>query len=113
MKKILGLVFAAFLVGLIFTADSFAQTNRRPYGNINQRQRNQQNRIYQGIRSGELTRREAYRLERGQYRTNRLEQRYRNSGNGLSRYERLRLENRQNRDSYRIYRQKHDKQDRP
>lgn len=111
MKKLLGLGFASLLLVLGLAADSFAQNGK--YQTINKRQRNQQNRIYNGINSGELTRREAYRLQRNQYQINRMEQRFRRSGNGLSWRERYILDNRQDRASRNIYRQKHDRQDRP
>lgn len=112
VKKSLSLIFASLVVicGLSFVAS--AQT-RKPFHNINQRQRNQQERISKGIQSGELTPRETARVERQEVRTNRMEQRFRESGGGLNYRERLRLENRLNRDSYNIYRQKHDKQDMP
>lgn len=108
MKKLLGLSFATLLLVLGLAADSFAQ-NR----SINERQRRQQSRIYNGVNSGELTRREAYRLQRNQYRLNRTEQRFRRTGGRLTWRERYILDNRQDRASRRIYRQKHDRQDRP
>lgn len=111
MKKLIGLGFACALLILGLSADSFAQNGR--YRTVNKRQRYQQGRIYNGINSGELTRREAYRLEKQQYRINRTEQRFRNSGSGLSWRERYILDQRQDRASRRIYRQKHDRQDRP
>lgn len=110
MKKLVGLGFASLLLVLALAADSFAQ---RRYQTVNKRQINQQGRIYNGINSGELTRREAYRLQRQQYNINRTEQRFRRSGSGLSWRERYILDNRQDRASRNIYRQKHDRQDRP
>ena len=80
---------------------------------INQRQHHQQNRIYNGVRSGELTRREAYRVERQQAHIARYEHRSRADGSGLNGRERYRLERMQDRASRNIYRQKHDAQDRP
>lgn len=80
---------------------------------INQRQHHQQGRIYNGVRSGELTRREAYGLERQQAHIARYEHRSRADGGGLSGAERYRLERMQDRASRNIYRQKHDAQDRP
>ena len=104
MKKIIGLLFAALLMVGGFSMQASAQTN------VNQRQRNQQRRIYRGLRSGQLNGREAARLERAERNTNRMERRYRRSGGGLSYRERVRLQNRLNRNSSRIYRQKHDRQ---
>ena len=60
--------------------------------NINQRQAQLDRRIDQGLRSGQLTRQEAYRL-RGEFQTiARLETRYR--VNGLSQWERADLDRR-------------------
>jgi hypothetical protein len=79
---------------------------------INQRQRNQQSRIRQGVRSGELTRREAGRLEAQQARI-RVNERYaRRSGGEFTARERARIQRQENRASRNIYRQKHDRQDR-
>lgn len=111
MKKLIGLGFASLLLIAGLAADSFAQNGK--YQTVNKRQRNQQGRIYNGINSGELTRREAYRAEQQQYRINRTEQRYRNSGDKLTWRERYILDQRQDKASRNIYRQKHDKQDRP
>jgi hypothetical protein len=85
-------------------ADSYEQI-------INQRQANQEGRIDQGIRSGELNRREAARLERGQERVNRMEDRALADGK-IGKGEFRRIENAQNAQSQRIYRQKHDRQSR-
>ena len=77
---------------------------------VNQRQENQQDRIAQGINSGQLTPREAARLEREEARFDRVEDRDRRSGDGLSLREREQLFRDQNRLSRQIYRQKHDRQ---
>ena len=77
---------------------------------INQRQHRQQDRIYNGVRTGELNRREAYRLERREGHIARYEARARASGGGLSGRERYRIERMQDRTSRAIYRQKHDAQ---
>lgn len=97
------------LVGLAMTSD--AQT-RHPWG-INHREARQQRRIAQGVRSGELTGRETYRLEREQLRLSRIEDRYRDSGDRLTWRERYKLERDLNRTSRDIHRQKHDGQDHP
>jgi hypothetical protein len=80
------------------------------YARVNARQHHQQDRIGQGVRSGELTRREAKGLEQQQYRIARTEARMRASGDGLSPAERARLSYRQDRASVNIYQQKHDGQ---
>ena len=75
---------------------------------VNAREVRQERRIDQGVRSGELTPREAARDERQQGRINRTEarMRYRNGGY-LTRGQRARLNARQNRASAHIYRSKH------
>ena len=78
---------------------------------IDRRQDRQEDRIDQGIRSGELNRREAARLERGRARVNRMENRALADGH-ISRAEFRRIEGAQNNQSHRIYQQKHDRQHR-
>jgi hypothetical protein len=79
---------------------------------INQRQQNQQARIRQGVRSGELTRREAGRLQAQQARIRVNEAYARRSGGEFTARERARIQGQLNRSSNRVYRQKHDRQDR-
>ena len=76
---------------------------------IDQRQMNQERRIDQGIASGQLTQREANRLERGQDRVDNMENRAKSDGVVTAR-ERNRIQHAQNVESKRIYRQKHDRQ---
>lgn len=79
---------------------------------INERQANLDQRIDQGVRSGELTRAEAITL-RGEFRTlSDLEAQYRRSGGGLDARERADLNARFDRLSERVYGQKHDRDDR-
>jgi hypothetical protein len=78
--------------------------------NINKRQVRQQKRIGQGVTSGELTGKEAARLEKQQVSINRQEQRLRESGGEFTKKERAVITHRQNRASRKIYRQKHDNQ---
>lgn len=73
------------------------------------RQERQQQRIGQGIRSGELTPREAARLERGEARINREFRRDRADGK-FSRSERARMRRHQHHLSRRIFREKHNRQ---
>jgi hypothetical protein len=79
---------------------------------VNQRQQNQQARIRQGVRSGELTRREAGRLQAQQARIRVNEAYARRSGGEFTTRERARIQRQLNRSSNRVYRQKHDRQDR-
>jgi hypothetical protein len=91
----------------------FNQPNHNP-GNqlfdINQNQNNHDKRIYNGIQSGELTRREANRLDNQQDRFENREAQMRQ--NGLTLNERRKLDAHQDQMSRNIYNQKHDAQDR-
>jgi hypothetical protein len=100
------LVLGAFLLLFGFTTVSFAQYN------VNHRERRQQQRIYKGVRNGNLTWREARRLETRERGTNRMEWRMRRSGGGLNWRERRKLGRRLNGNSRAIYNQKHDRQHR-
>lgn len=79
---------------------------------INHREHNQQSRIRAGLRSGELTRREAARLEAEQARIRLAEARARHSGGVFTLRERARIQRELNQASRHIYRQTHDGQDR-
>ena len=81
-------------------------------GTINRRQHHQRARVAQGIRSGELTHREAQRLRAEQAGLRAEERLYRRTGDGLSGWERRDLHRDLNRTSRDVYRQKHDRQDR-
>jgi hypothetical protein len=106
MKSILLSVAAAsaLLVSMPLAADA------APWQSINQRQARLEQRIDQGVRTGDLTRAEALRLQ-DQFRgLNRLEGQYRRSGGYLSLAERRDLDRRFDRLSRRIYDQRHDDQ---
>jgi len=79
-------------------------------GSIDRRQHRQARRIAEGVRSGELTRRETARLLTEWAWIRIEERRYRRSGGGLSRREYLDLQRDLNRASRHIYRQMHDAQ---
>ena len=81
------------------------------FAGINGRQHREQQRIRQGIRSGELTRFEARRLATEQARIRAFE-RYARRDGYISPRERARLDRGMDRASRHIYRQKHDRQDR-
>src|SRR3954447_7758889 len=101
MKLAYSVVAAA--VGLGFCGAAFAQA-----GTV-QRDVNQQQRIEQGLRSGQLTTREASRLENEEARIERDQARAMKDGK-LSPAEKARLEREQNAVSRDIYREKHDAQ---
>jgi hypothetical protein len=78
---------------------------------VDRRERRQQERIADGVRSGELTPRETARLERKEARINREIERDRAANGGtLTPAERRRINRQQNRLSRQIYREKHDAQ---
>jgi hypothetical protein len=98
-------VWLAILAGALTIPAARAQR-------IEERKEAQQARIWQGVRSGELTRREALRLERQERQLNREIRRDRRDGGGLTAGERARIERKQDRMSRRIAREKHDAQTR-
>src|SRR5215471_12404261 len=104
MKKSILIAALAVLV----TAPVFAGTNTPRY---DARQHNQRERIANGVANGELTMRETRRLAAGQQHLNRVERRAKADGVVTAR-ERAHMQHEENQQSRRIYRQKHDAQDR-
>ena len=98
-----GIVFCSVLTSTNLRAD-----DRKP--SIDRREHHQQVRIRQGIRSGELTRAEARRLEAEQARI-RVDERFAKRGD-FTPEERRRIQNELNKASRDINKQKHDRQDR-
>ncbi len=94
---------------LIVSGTAFAGGIHDPV--VNKRQRHQQKRIVQGIRSGELTKREVLRLEKEQTRIRREERRFKADG-VLTKRERIKLHRDLDRASRHIYKEKHDNQKR-
>ena len=102
MKTILAAALAA-----AFALPAAAQTTSTP--RIDKRQELQERRIDQGVQSGSLNEREAARLERGQARVQKMEDKAAADGRVTAK-ERVRIEKAQDRQSRRIYREKHDRQ---
>jgi opacity protein-like surface antigen len=102
MKKLLLAVSAMTLMSWIV----FAQAETPV---IDQRQANQDQRIDQGIESGQLSEREAKRLNRQQEHVNKMEDRAMSDG-VMTKRERARIGAAQNRASHNIAREKHDRQ---
>jgi hypothetical protein len=75
------------------------------------RQAHQQQRIVNGVQSGELNMRETRRLAAGQVHLDRVERRAKADGEVTAR-ERAHMQHEEDQQSRRIYRQKHDAQDR-
>lgn len=98
----------AFLAvaGLAFSA---AAQETKSTKRIDQRQDNQQRRIEQGQKSGQLTQKEAARLEKGQARVDKMENKATADGK-MTRKERARIEKAQDQQSRKIHRERHDKQ---
>jgi hypothetical protein len=102
-SKWVAILGTTLFAGLLPIASSAA-------GQIDTRQRIQQARIHQGIRSGELTRAEAARLKAEEARIRAHERTVRRDG--LTTQERRRLQQQLERASRDIRRQKQDRQDR-
>lgn len=91
----------------MFSLPALAQTTSTP--RIDQRQANQEKRIDQGVKSGQLNQREAARLEKGQARVQKAEDKAAADGKVTAK-ERAKIERMQDRQSRQIAREKHDKQ---
>jgi hypothetical protein len=77
--------------------------------NINERERRQQRRIFDGVQDGELTRKEVKKLEREQAKIHYKEAKAKADGDFTAK-ERARIQKKQNHASRHIYREKHDHQ---
>lgn len=76
--------------------------------NINQRKENQQDRVANGVKSGQLTAGETAHLEKQESAINREEHSMRAQDNGhLTKQDRKTIHQQQNQESRRIYRDKH------
>jgi hypothetical protein len=100
-KKLLWIVLATSLAGTVMAGTPI----------IDQREKNQSQRIAQGVRSGELNRAETKRLVNGQRRLHASERRAKADGVVTAR-ERVQLNRQAQVQSQRINRQKHDEQTR-
>lgn len=111
MKRISSLLIAVLAaISLPVMAQTAAPAKNLPatYG-VDQRQANQQQRIDQGVKSGQLTNKEAARLEKGQDRIETMEDKAKADGT-VTPKERARLHKAQDNQSRKIYREKHDRQ---
>jgi len=80
--------------------------------NVAERQKNQQERINQGVANGELTKKEALRLERNAAKIHRSVARDRRDGGKFTAKERIKARKKLNKQNRAIARQKHDRQKR-
>ena len=106
-------ILVAAIITTLIPMTGLADGNRcRRRDGINERQSEQQDRIREGIRSGELTRREARRLEAQQFRIRFDEARARRSDGVLTLRERARIQRELDFAGRNIRREKNDRQDR-
>lgn len=104
-----GTTIAVALVSLALAASTTLAQTATP--RVAKRQVNQQERIHQGVKSGELTKGEAVRLEAQQAKINRDKKQAKADGVVTPR-ERAKLAHEQNRASKNIYVKKHNKKSR-
>lgn len=104
-------IFAALLLAapMIIVAQVSQAEDAAATPGIDKRQANQERRIQQGENSGALNEREAARLQRGEKRIERMEDKAKADGT-VTAQERKRLQHAENIQSRKIYREKHDKQ---
>ncbi len=100
-------VFAAFTLPVLAQTAPAKDPAATP--GIDKRQANQQQRIDQGVKTGELTSREAARLEKGQDRVQAMEDKAKADGKVTAK-ERARIQKAQDGQSRKIAREKHDRQ---
>ena len=105
MSKFRSIPYAVLAGSLLVGGSAYAQSMY----SIDQRQDYQQNRIEQGIRSGQITQSEAYRLRQGELAIDRAQARARADG-VVSQHERNRIDHMADRQGQQIYRQSHDNQ---
>jgi hypothetical protein len=102
---ILSKTAASFVVGATLALPALAQNT----ADVVQRNVNQQERIEQGLQSGQLTTKEASKLEKGEARIEKMEQRADADGK-MTDTEKRRIEQAQNKESQQIYHDKHNAQ---
>lgn len=108
MKKSFGLFVASICLIFGLSVITSAQTGTK---GVNKRQKNQQKRIYKGVKNGSVTGKEYKKLQKQQIKTQRAKKRAKSDGE-VTRKERFRLHKRLNHNSKSIYRAKHNKRGR-
>ena len=81
-------------------------------GEIKERQKHQQERIDEGVKSGELTKKETLKLEAEQAKIQKKKRRFKRNDGKIGPKERAKLEQEQDKASQHIYKEKHDAQTR-
>ena len=95
------------MFGLVFAVSAGTGTP-----GVKKRQKNQQKRIFKGVKNGSVTGKEFKRLQKQQIRTQKAKRRAKSDGVVTNR-ERFKLHKRQNKNSRRIYRAKHNRRNQP
>jgi len=108
-QTIAAALFAAFIAPGLAAAQTPAPKDPAATPGVDKRQDNQQKRIDQGVQSGQLNEKEAARMDKGQARVEKIEDKAKSDG-VVTKDERRRLHHAQNNESQRIHRQKHDRQ---
>jgi hypothetical protein len=107
-KKFITFAMAALLTAAPLAQSAFAIDNDDHKPIIQERKHNQQRRIHQGERSGQLTRGEARHVEKQEHGLNREERHMREKDGGkLTAQDRAKLNRQQNHLSKEIYKDKH------
>ncbi len=102
MKRLLTLVTLGMFV---VSGATFAEK-------VKKREKRQQNRIEEGVASGDLTKKETLKLEAKEAKLHREIKRDRKDGGGLTLKERAKIDAKQDKLSKQIYKEKHDDQKR-
>lgn len=101
-------IIAAVVIAA-FALPGFASAQTASTPRVDKRQERQDKRIEQGVKSGELNKKEAARLEKGQARVQKMEDKAMADGK-MTKKEKVRIEHKQDQQSRKIAREKHDKQ---
>ncbi|MCX5781899.1 MAG: hypothetical protein NT145_04240 [Elusimicrobia bacterium] len=103
--------FKIFLLFALISAVSSPVFAYKPMKNVSKKQVNQNERIRQGVRSGELTKEEAKELKQDQKEIRKMKQEARSDGK-VTVQERKEIQKKLNQESKEIYQEKHDEQKR-
>jgi hypothetical protein len=107
-NALLSVALGMFALPVVAQSTPAVTPDPAPRSEVGQRQENQQDRIGQGVKSGQLTAGETTHLERNQARINRqIHQDRKENGGELTPQERAQVNHEQNRQSKQIYRAKH------
>jgi hypothetical protein len=104
MKEIITTILTGSIAFMLAVAPAFAASTDDP--GIQKREANQERRIDQGVKSGQLTPQEAGKLEAREAKIKQDEERMKSDGK-LTKKERAKLTKEQNRASKKIYKKKH------